>query len=111
MGLVVVNGWMRVWRWRGEVLRGVCAAWIHVSEDEGDVRREQGRKGVEEMGVIRGVLREVVGLMRIAVTEGTRGEEVRRDIGDVVDVEREFRELVEADERLKGLFCLESGSR
>lgn len=95
------------------MLRGVCAAWIHVDEDEGDVRREQGRKGVEEMGVLEKVLREVVQLLRIAVEEGVggeKGEEVRREIGGVVDIEVEFAELMEADDRLKGLFCLEGDS-
>lgn len=102
--LVVTNGWMRVWRWRGEALKGVCAAWIHVCEDEEDVRRVQGRKGVEEMGVLRGVLREVVGLLKIAVKELGGDEVVRREVGGVVDIEGEFGELVDADERLTGLF-------
>lgn len=104
LGLVVTNGWMRVWRWRGEVLKGACAAWIHVCEDEEDVRRVQGRKGVEEMGVLRGVLKEVVGLLKIAVKEWSEEEDVRREAGGVVDIDGEFRELIDADKRLAELF-------
>lgn len=100
-----MNGWMKMWCWRGDVMKGLCAAWIHLDEDEADVRREQGRKGVEDMEVLRGVLRDVVVLLRISVEE-VAGEKVRRELGDgndVVDVDAEFRELADSDERLKRL--------
>ncbi|KAK2808034.1 hypothetical protein FQN50_005116 [Emmonsiellopsis sp. PD_5] len=84
MRCVVVNGWVRVGRWRGEVMDGVCACWVHVLEDgEGEM-----------MGGLKEGLKRVVGVLRVVVQEGE---------GDVVDIDREFAELVRADERLGGL--------
>ncbi|KAL1961125.1 hypothetical protein VTO42DRAFT_3070 [Malbranchea cinnamomea] len=104
---LVMNAWMRVWRWRGEILTGVCTCWIHLDEDEADVRRVQGSEGMEELEKLRRVLKEVVKLLRIAVEEvaGEKAsEEVRREIfNGVIDIDAEYRELVASDERLKRL--------
>lgn len=40
MNAVILNGHPRIWRWRGEILGGVCACWLHVLEGERKKREE-----------------------------------------------------------------------
>jgi hypothetical protein len=81
---VILNGWPRVKGHRGEIMRGVSLAWIRCCEDS-------AKKGVQ--GIMRG-LKELVGMLDVVLIAD---EEVK----DVWAMEK--RELVEADERLRGL--------
>jgi hypothetical protein len=104
---LVSAGWVRIWRWRGEILGAAGVCWIHLEDDEQDIVREQagGQKAVADL---RRLLRGVVQLSRIAVEEmlregeGIPGSREWQNDG-VIDVDAEYRQFVDADERLKGL--------
>lgn len=86
--------WVRVGPWVPEVLRGVCACWNRVGEEEGE-------KGVVFSGrgdvvALKKGLREVVEMLR-AVMKGEEGEG-----GKLEGLEME---AVGADGRLKELFA------
>jgi hypothetical protein len=110
---LVAATWIRIWRWRGESLRAAGICWIHLEEDEPDIVREQtdGQKAVTEL---RRLLRGIVHLLRIAVEEmvregeGIPGSREWQNDG-VIDVDAEYRQLVDADERLKGLLFPDEG--
>jgi tRNA nucleotidyltransferase (CCA-adding enzyme) len=87
MQSVILNGWPRIGRWRGEVLRGVTVAWIRIEEESGS----------EELEVVKVELKEVAGMLKAAVEN--QGSEVGHGTW-----ETEVGELVAADERLKALF-------
>ncbi|KAF2019908.1 poly A polymerase C-terminal region-like protein [Aaosphaeria arxii CBS 175.79] len=87
---VMENAWPRVGLHRGEIMRGVAFAWIRCVEDDGKTGE------VEEL---KGALREVVEMLEAVV---------RVEEGGLWDVwVEEKKGLVEADERLRGLFGIE----
>jgi tRNA nucleotidyltransferase (CCA-adding enzyme) len=87
MQAVILNGWPRVVRWRGEALRGVTVCWVRVAEE--DVQ------DVAELDGVKRELKDCVGMLKAAVHHEGAGE---------VDWDGETRELVGAHERLKELF-------
>lgn len=87
---VVLGAWPRIGKWRAEVVRGVAVCWIRVVEEEQEkVEGERGKEFVE----VKGELRKVVEVLRAAVAKD-----------EEVDIEKDFRKFVEADERLRDLF-------
>lgn len=71
---VILNAHPRIWRWRGEILGAVCACWVYVLEEEGQLMsRRRGEKSVQEnekalsLGVLKKELRGVVYLLRVAL--------------------------------------------
>ncbi|PGH03326.1 hypothetical protein AJ79_07404 [Helicocarpus griseus UAMH5409] len=113
--MLVLNAWPRIWRWRAEVLDGLCACWLHVREDSEDVvgasDASAGDWRKEDLKKLQRALKEVVGVLKIAVEEcsvlvpeeGAGAERAQEKNSEVIDVQSEFGKLVEGDEKLNGL--------
>ncbi|PGH36008.1 hypothetical protein GX50_01178 [[Emmonsia] crescens] len=118
--MLVLNAWPRIWRWRGELLGGLCACWLHICDDLVDI--DMGACGDDGGGRradllrLQHALKEVVGVLKIAIeecvdlaveeaggteTEGRGADKVGK--GEAIDVDSEFGKLVQGDERLRGL--------
>lgn len=90
----MLNAHPRVWRWRAEVLGGVCSCWVRVLED-GDGGRGFGGLMKEMQGVVY--------LVKVAVGNPGVGNEEPGVVEAKESFEGEVRALVEADERLTEL--------
>ncbi|WEW61209.1 hypothetical protein PRK78_006699 [Emydomyces testavorans] len=101
---LLLSAWPRVWRWRGEVLAGLCGCWLHLIEDEDGIKRsreeQKAEKGSEELSKLKQVLKECVGILKIVLEENADLD----GAGEKVDVAAEWRQLVDVDERLAELF-------
>lgn len=105
--MVILNAHPRLWRWRGEILGGVCSCWVHAVEEEEQIAERtsegQGLDSDQATGValvtLKKELKGVAYLLKHALEspfhEGDAGQlEAKESIGD------EMRELVEADDTL-----------
>lgn len=107
---VILNAHPRLWRWRGEILGGVCACWVYAVEEDGEIveRAEKGRglksdkSAREALEVLKKELKGVVYLLKLAIenpvdVEGEGQLDAKEKIGN------EVKELVDADDILKEL--------
>lgn len=103
MQAVLACAWPRAGVWRGEVLSGVCRAWVQVVEEVGEGSGEERGLGVVE-AELRVVVRMLVAALDVGLGEGGDGEVRLSGDGTREDVRAELRLLLEADGRLEGLF-------
>lgn len=109
MRAVILNAHPRIWRWRGEILGAVCACWVYVLEEEGQIAEWVSRRRGEEpdqenekalaLARLKRELRGVVYLLKVVLeNQGPAGDvgqlEAKENIG------MEVRELVDADDDL-----------
>jgi hypothetical protein len=87
MQSVMLNAWPRISLHRGEVVKGLCVCWIRICEEEELKGKVDGLEGVKKE------LRACAEML-IAVMETDPD----------VDFKKEVSELVEADQRVGGLF-------
>lgn len=111
--IVIQNAHPRVWRWRGEILGGLAACWLSiVREKEIQEQRKDNRHpaSVTELVQVIRELQHAVSILKLAL------QNPRVDSGEFVDpdqlaakedLEKELRQLVDADSELEGLFFLE----
>lgn len=120
----MLNAWPRVWRWRAELLGGLCACWLHIADDLVDIGicasgdGDGGGGGGGQRAVLlqlQCALKVVVAVLRIAIggnvvvaaeeggngTGGRDGDQGREE--EIIDVDREFGKLVQGDDRLREL--------
>lgn len=106
---VVLNAHPRVWRWRGELLDALCSCWIHVVEEEEGEIVERGKRGGESesegavMERLKKELRGVVYLLKFALQNSIQVDGGEGQLEAKENLDKELRELVDADESLKGL--------
>jgi hypothetical protein len=97
---VIKNAHPRIWRWRGEILSGLCSCWLHIAEDN--------RDSVAELARLKRELQQTLQVLRLVllnpVTIATDVPEPEQ-VQVKENVEKEFQELVDADAELKGLFA------
>ncbi|KAE8415592.1 hypothetical protein BDV36DRAFT_285275 [Aspergillus pseudocaelatus] len=115
--MVVLNAHPRVWRWRGEILGAVCACWLHVVEEESDIVDRVKRNGLSgesegksESAVMRRIrkeLRGVVYLLKFALQNSIQVDGGEGQLEAKENLDKELRELVDADESLSGLLLEE----
>lgn len=111
MRAVILNAHPRLWRWRGEILGGVCACWVYAIEEEGEIaeRAEKGRglegdkSAGEALGVLKKELRGVVYLLKLALENPVDAEGDRGQLGAKEKIGDEVKDLVDADDVLKEL--------
>ncbi|KAK8162072.1 tRNA nucleotidyltransferase [Phyllosticta citrichinensis] len=85
---VILTSWPRVWRWRGEMLKGVAVAWVRLA---GETETQS-----DEVGKAREELRACVELLSKVVAGGGDGEKRAW--------EEEVALLVKKEEKLRSLF-------
>ena len=94
---VVLNGWPRIWRWRGDILAAVCGCWLHLCDDEEDIHRNQGGEDAAALENLKVALKELVAILKVAVAENTDQD------GKHIYIDADYRQLVGGDERLRNL--------
>lgn len=108
---VVLNAHPRLWRWRGEILGGVCACWVYAVEEEGEIaERAEKRCGLEgdksageALGVLKKELRGVVYLLKLALEDPVDSDGDKGQLEAKEKIEYEVNELIDADDILKEL--------
>ena len=108
---VILNAHPRLWRWRAEILGGICSCWVYLGDEEKDIVEREGRgRGVDadvlkkdEMRRLKKGLQGVVYLLRFAL-ENPVVEDGDPGVVDAKEgFEGEVQELVKADDALEGL--------
>ena len=90
---VIGQAWPRIWRWRGDVMKGVCLAWLEIVKGEDSAELSGGYDAAREE------LRNVVKMLSSSIV-ATRDVDSESN----VDFAAETNLLVEADPKLDGLF-------
>lgn len=111
MRAVISNAHPRLWRWRGEILAGVCACWVYALEEEGEIaERAEKRRGLESdksageaLGMLKKELKGVVYLLKFVLENpvDAGGDEGQLDAKQRTG--NEVKELVDADDVLMEL--------
>lgn len=96
---VVLNAHPRVWRWRAEILGGVCLCWVHILEEEA------GKKG--DFGRLKKEMQGVVYLVKVAVENSEFGLEEPGVVEAKEKFDGEVKALVGADEKLRELLLVD----
>ena len=104
---VILNSHPRVWRWRGEILGGVCLCWIHALEEEKRIPtvQEENSEPVNELEKLKRQLRGIAYLLKFALLNPVAVED-GLDAGQLEvreNIDKELHELVNADDALRGL--------
>ena len=94
---LVLNGWPRIWRWRGDILDAACGCWLHLCDDEEDIHRNQGGEDAAALENLKVALKELVAILKVAVAENTDQD------GKHIYIDADYRQLVGGDERLRNL--------
>lgn len=105
---VVLNAHPRLWRWRAELLSGVCSCWIYILEEENERTERKGR-GVDAAGMLERVKSELKGavyLLREAIRNPTVLGDEDPGVKDAKEnIELEVDGLIRANECLRDLFA------
>lgn len=131
---VILNAHPRVWRWRGEILGGLCTCWLHVLDEEREIaertekdrtrpiadisplsRKTDSDSTVSQLARLKNQLRGCAYLLKVVLisvseqvnVDGKFQEENSLGLTEDIDVEKEFGELVTADESLKDLLFVD----
>lgn len=91
---VLYSGWPRIWRWRGEILDGVCKCWLQLGAEEED------KDG--SFTALRESLKKTISLLRVVITQKTD----LKAINEKIDFQAECQQLVDSDDGLKGLLLV-----
>ncbi|RAH67713.1 tRNA adenylyltransferase [Aspergillus aculeatinus CBS 121060] len=122
---VILNAHPRVWRWRTEILGGVCPCWLNVVDEEREIRaaaaggsttrrlnnsrshapENDGRLRI--LGRLKNELQGVVALLRLALEKPLRPDTPEQEALAAGDFGKELEELVAAEEELRGLLLAE----
>ncbi|KAL4871128.1 hypothetical protein BDV12DRAFT_38043 [Aspergillus spectabilis] len=107
---VILNAYLRIWRWRGEILGAVCSCWVYILEEEGQLEDTSAtrvpREGEKfmELEKLKKELRGLVYLLQYALENPVDPGEDRGQREAKERIAGELRTLVDADESLRG--CL-----
>lgn len=104
---VIFNGHPRIWRWRGEILGGLTACWLHlVEEKEKQTQTTEGKASVTELIKLMHELQSAAFVLKHALQNPGCGVGAELDADQLAAKEamqKELQELVDADAELKGL--------
>ncbi|KAF9892464.1 hypothetical protein FE257_001573 [Aspergillus nanangensis] len=108
---VILNAHPRLWRWRGDILGAVCTCFVHVADEEQEIGRREQRGGLSsadeatrgQMGQLKKQLQGAVYLLKLALENPVQGEGDAGQLEAKERLEKEIKELVEADETLRDL--------
>lgn len=105
---VIVNGHPRIWRWRGEILGGLSACWLHLVGEtkEKQTQTAEGKASVTELVKLMRELQSAAFVLKHALQNPGSGEGAEPDADQLAAKEamqKELQELVDADTELKDL--------
>lgn len=100
--MVILNAHPRIWRWRGEILAGLTACWLHIAAES---KEKTNKSTATELAELKRQLQAAVHLLKHvlqhpAVIEGVPDAD---QLAAKDDMDKELNELVAADVELKGL--------
>jgi len=105
--VLLANAWPRMWRWRGDVLSGLCAAWVRVSQ-ESEERGEAGTSNTvgqgEQTVACKKEMRVVVNMLVAALDAVVVDETVD---GQTVSIRNELQLMGNADPCLRELLHIQ----
>ncbi|KAJ9365408.1 hypothetical protein C8Q69DRAFT_528700 [Paecilomyces variotii] len=133
---IILNAHPRIWRWRGEILGGICTCWLHVLEEEKEIAhriekdQDQTRpvvdispsaqqieheNGISQLERLKNQLQGCAYLLKVVLisvseqvkVDGKFQEDNWLGLTEDIDVEKEFMDLVTADEDLRGLLFVD----
>ncbi|GAD93587.1 conserved hypothetical protein [Paecilomyces variotii No. 5] len=131
---VILNAHPRIWRWRGEILGGLCTCWLHVLDEEREIaqraekdqtrpiadisplsRKTDSDSTVSQLARLKNQLRGCAYLLKVVLisvseqvnVDGKFQEENPLGLTEDIDVEKEFGELVSADGSLGDLLSVD----
>ncbi|KAJ5677945.1 uncharacterized protein N7477_003578 [Penicillium maclennaniae] len=104
---VVLNAHPRIWKWRGEILAGLTACWLHVGTE---TRVMTSPVPINELSKLKRELQATVYLLKHAlqnpvVIEGVQDAD---QLAAKDNMDRELNELVVADAELKDLLLADA---
>lgn len=102
---VILNAHPRIWRWRGEILGGLCTCWLHVLEEE--------ETKINSLDELKRALQGAAFLLKYALQNPVAGADTPIDEEQSLaqeSVEKELRALVDADAELGDLLYADVGS-
>ncbi|KAJ5585029.1 uncharacterized protein N7459_004829 [Penicillium hispanicum] len=110
---VILNTHPRVWRWRGELLGGLSACWLHVVSEIKEKQQNKDEKSnadVAELDKSRWELQSTVFVLKHALQNPVSGVEGGPDVDQLLakeSMQKELQELVNADPQLETLLFAE----
>lgn len=107
--VLLANAWPRVWRWRADIINGICKAWLNLDSRDDDMARCQQQQlygAKNELKITVEMLMRAVEAIEVSTRD--EGESLTESLGvdstkQPVDIREELRRLREADARLAGL--------
>lgn len=105
---VVLNAHPRIWKWRGEILGGLTACWLHVVQEkkEKEAGPKTSKPSVAELTEIMRELKVTMGVLKRALQNpgaGMEGEPDTEQLAAKDSMQKELQELVNADAELEEL--------
>ena len=105
---VILNAHPRLWRWRGELLGGVCSCWVYAVEEEEQIaeRVSRGRDAESDqvtgsaLVVLKKELKGVVYLLKFALENPVHAENDAGQLEAKGNIAKEIQGLVDADDTL-----------
>lgn len=100
---IILNAHPRIWRWRGEVLGGLTACWLHVVEE----RKGKGKTPAAELDRLARELQSAAFALKHALQNPVTAPGVTVDPDQLAakeEVQSGFQALIDADAELEGLF-------
>ncbi|KAJ5568157.1 hypothetical protein N7450_010643 [Penicillium hetheringtonii] len=102
--ITILNAHPRIWRWRGEILGGLAACWLHVVEE----KKSRGSISPSELDELSRALQSTAFAFKHALQNPVpiTGRAPDPDqLAAKEEVQSGFKALVDADPELEGLFC------
>jgi hypothetical protein len=101
---VILNAHPRIWRWRGEILAGLTACWLHVVAEIKE-KEKTNKATAAKLEKLRRELQAAVALLKHALQHPVAIEGVpdAEQLAAKENMDKELNELVAADAELKGL--------
>lgn len=99
---LILNAHPRIWRWRGEILGGLTACWLHLVGDSKEANTGKHQASVSELTKLTQELKSAVHVLKHAL-QNPAGEPDDDQLAAKNAMQKEFQELVTADVELEGL--------
>ncbi|KAI1927955.1 hypothetical protein LOZ65_002168 [Ophidiomyces ophidiicola] len=96
---LILSAWLRIWKWRADILAGLCGCWLQIKMDE-----SSGSITAETIGLLKARMTECVEALRITLEESNIVDET----GEKIYFQDELQNLMSSDERLIDLLSYRS---
>ena len=96
---VILNGHPRIWKWRSELFAGLCACWVHVSDENKEKKSKQLDEILQRIPNVVVLLKEVL-QNPVPLADGTlEADQVQAK----EQMDAELKALADSDSQLKRL--------